>query len=312
MKIYFENHKVSDSPLSVLRHLYYYTKQYGLSVKQFTGQHWRYWEKLPDRLEVALGDEHKTKAIINELHKLAAESEKRQQRRRKQMNRGWAEKEVVINAQLISLLCALPPQIISAGFAKLTGEKSESNFRVVKLKIPKEDVKKQDYDFVEPDLLFLNDDNLAMIEIKTRGGSSSNYSYPPRQLLNYLRLAYECDKSKDPMPSSFSHIVLVPTVDRQWFYSAEKWIINLQDGQNKKMTIDFDTCFKLSKYSKEKYYEDFKRLMAKFPIYVRSWSDFANAFNYAADEYPNGQMKPHIKAITAELSELSDKSTKFI
>jgi len=256
MKINFENHKISDSPLSVLRHLYYYTKQYGLSVKQFTGQHWKYWDKLPDRLEATLKNKRKMNIIIRELHRLAAQSENRQQRRRKQMHSGWSEKEVVINAQLISLLCALPPQIIASGFAKLTKEKLESSYKVVKSKIPKENVKKQDYDFVEPDVLLLSDNHLIMIEIKTRGGSSSNYSYPSRQLLNYLRLAYECSQSKDSMPSIFSHIILVPTVDREWFYDAEKWIKHLQSGPHQKMIVNFDICFKLSKYSKNKYYKD--------------------------------------------------------
>lgn len=312
MKINFENCKISDSPLSVLRHLYFYTVQYGLSVKQFTGQHWKDWEKLPIRLENAVGDIDKMQDIIKELHLFSAGSKNRQEKRREQMKSGWAGKEIVINAQLISLLSALPPRLISAGVDKLTSQKIAPEYRVVKLHIPKEGVKKQDYDFVEPDLLLLGNNHLVMIEIKTRGSSSSSYSYPARQLFNYIRLAYECGQSEGKLPTIFSHIILVPTVDRQWFYNSEKWIKFIQSGENKKMIVDFDASFKLSGYSKEKYYNSFKKLITRIPLYVRSWNDFTNAFDYAAKKYSNKEIKQHIKTITDGIKELSDKSSKFI
>ena len=48
VQIRFKERPIYRAPLAVLEHLYYYTVQYGLSVRQFTGQHWKYWEKLRD------------------------------------------------------------------------------------------------------------------------------------------------------------------------------------------------------------------------------------------------------------------------
>ena len=48
--IELEERPIHRAPLAVLDHLYYYTVQYGLSVRQFTGQHWRYWEHVPSGL----------------------------------------------------------------------------------------------------------------------------------------------------------------------------------------------------------------------------------------------------------------------
>ncbi len=53
MKISFTKRPIQKAPLSVLRHLYYYTAQYGLSVRQFTGADWSYWAELPKKLKAA-------------------------------------------------------------------------------------------------------------------------------------------------------------------------------------------------------------------------------------------------------------------
>ena len=70
MKIIFKKRPIHRAPIAVLQHLYYYTAQYGLSVRQFTGAHWTYWEKLPEHLRNAQNNPEELKSIIEELKKL--------------------------------------------------------------------------------------------------------------------------------------------------------------------------------------------------------------------------------------------------
>ena len=74
MKITFKERPIHEAPLAVLKHLYYYTTQYGLSVKQFTGAHWHYWEKLPERLRKAQKNPKQIESIIVELEVLQGQN----------------------------------------------------------------------------------------------------------------------------------------------------------------------------------------------------------------------------------------------
>ena len=115
MDITFKKRLICRAPIAVLQHLYYYTAQYGLSVKQFTGAHWTYWDKLPERLRNVQRAPKELETIIEELEKLALGSEQRLKARRLQLSR-WAEKEIVLNAQLLSVLSALPNDFLALGF----------------------------------------------------------------------------------------------------------------------------------------------------------------------------------------------------
>ena len=145
---------MASGPLSVLNHLYYYTVQYGLSVNQFTGAHWKYWEKLPEALKKALGNREALSRIIGDLERLTSKSGERLLRRREQRLRGWAEKETVINAQLSSLLSALPGRILSLLVKELTREAGLAReYVVVDLCMEKNGEEQGDGDFVDPDFL---------------------------------------------------------------------------------------------------------------------------------------------------------------
>ncbi|MEA1926910.1 MAG: hypothetical protein U9N73_01795 [Candidatus Auribacterota bacterium] len=85
MKITFTDWKISQAPITVLQHLYYYTHQYGISVRQFTGQHWRYWEELPELLREAQDNPENLDKLIRELGKLSAGSKDRILKRRSQI-----------------------------------------------------------------------------------------------------------------------------------------------------------------------------------------------------------------------------------
>jgi len=119
LKISFSERLVYRAPLEVLQHLYYYTTQYGLSVAQFTGAHQKYWERLPAQLKKAQNSPEKMNSIIKELEVFAAGAKKRLLKRREQKDKGWAEKEIVLNSQLLSVLAAFPSELLANGFKEL-------------------------------------------------------------------------------------------------------------------------------------------------------------------------------------------------
>jgi hypothetical protein len=107
MQINFEPVRVLDSPITVLHHLYYYTVQYGLSVRQFTGRNQEYWRVLPSQLRKALGNAKHLEQITRGLEEIAAGDKDRLETRRKRKD-GWKGKEIILSAQLSSVLSALP------------------------------------------------------------------------------------------------------------------------------------------------------------------------------------------------------------
>ncbi|MFC1818925.1 hypothetical protein ACFL0B_07515 [Thermodesulfobacteriota bacterium] len=311
MKIFFEERPIYKAPLEVLQHLYYYTTQYGLSVKQFTGEHQKYWERLPERLQAASQSEDDLKSIINELEQLAKDSEARLRKRREQKDRGWAEKEIVLNAQLLSVLAAFPRQILADGFKKLT----QSNLLPPELKIVDVSLLKDDgspvFVFVEPDLLLLGNHHLLMVELKTRGGAKSSRNYPPSQLLNYLRLAAECiESSSDNLPTAFSHLVLLPSSDLKWFDNYSEWV-SVDSEIDGKLIIDADKCIQLGGHKSSYDHENVRDLFYKIPIYYRSWEQLEEAFKLAVETYGDKKNMDHWIEVCRELTDLAKVAGKY-
>ena len=151
VQITFRERPIYQAPLDVLGHLYYYTTQYGLSVKQFTGEHWRYWEKLPKRLRQAQDSPEELEAIIVELERLAAGSGDRRRKRQAQIQGRWAQKEIILNAQFMSVLAAMPDELLALGCQSLTGSKDlAGEYRIVQLEM--QGPEGEWVDFLEPDL----------------------------------------------------------------------------------------------------------------------------------------------------------------
>lgn len=119
LEIAFHPVKITDAPLRVLQHLSYYTVQYGLSVKQRTGADRKYWRELPTRLRAALDNVDGLEPILNELDNFAKGADERKKKLGDQRIR-WAQKEIVMSAQLESLLAALPGRLISGAFTHIT------------------------------------------------------------------------------------------------------------------------------------------------------------------------------------------------
>jgi len=311
MEIKFDPRPIYQAPVAVLRHLYYYTTQYGLSVKQFTGAHWQYWVELPERLVKAKGDAKKLNSIISELKKLASRSEERLKKRRAQLKGGkWEEKEIVLNAQLLSVLGALPGELLSLGLKHLTGDPDiPRSLQIVDL-IMKSD-QGEDTDFVEPDLLLLGGNHLLMVEVKTRGGADSSRSYPPHQLLNYLRLVLECRNSFDPsLPRDFAHLILMPSTDPKWLENHSKWVLQICDGEGK-LKVNASALINSAKKKRGYNYQQLKLLAAQVPIYYRSWDQLYEAFRIAAEQFGDERNNMHWDKIVREIRVLSQKAGKY-
>lgn len=311
MQIIFEERPIYQAPISVLEHLYYYTTQYGLSVKQFTGAHWSYWEKLPNLFREVQDDPDKLNSVISNLEQLASGSEERMRRRRSQLIEGkWQEKEIILNAQLLSVLAALPSELLALGFNNMIGIKSiYTQLKIVNLVMRGE--KGEDINFVEPDLLLLGNRQLLMIEVKTRGGPRSSRKYPPYQLLNYLQLVRKCrDLGTVNLPEEFTHLILVPSTDPIWLENHREWVSESSDNEGRLRVIP-DACIRLSKKKASYDYERLKDLINEIPIYYRSWQQMDGAFKLAIELFDDKRNHMHWRSIGCEINMIAARAGRY-
>ena len=311
LQIAFKDRPIHRAPLEILQHLYYYTTQYGLSVAQFTGAHQSYWEKLPQELRKAMDTPKSLNSIIKKLERYAKGAEERLIKRREEKDNKWAQKEIVLNAQLKSVLAAYPFELLSLGFKKLTDQENFPNsMRIVDLFLKKEDGREA-FSFVEPDMLLIGENHLFMVEIKTRGGIKSGRNYPPSQLLNYFRLIAECqDSNDDTLPKFFSHLIIVPSLEIKWIEKHADWIINTRDHSGK-LVVDPEGCIKAGSGKSSYNHERVKHLLSEIPIYYRSWEELADSFKEAAMEFNDERNQKHWLRLSEELSVLSNIAGKF-
>jgi hypothetical protein len=311
MKITFKKRPIYRAPIAVLQHLYYYTAQYGLSVKQFTGAHWTYWDKLPERLRNVQDKPEELETIIEELEKLALGSEQRLKVRRSQLKEGrWAEKEIVLNAQLLSVLSALPNDFLALGFMSLARTANLPDLLEI-VDLHMEGKRGEDTDFVEPDLLLLGDSHLLMVEVKTRGGVDSSRTYPPHQLLNYLRLVLECKNSSDAsLPRHFTHLILMPSTDLKWLENHSEWVLQSCDGEGK-LKVNPSALISSAKKKSGYNYKQLKVLAGQVPIYYRSWNQLHESFRIAAEQFGDERNHTHWEKIVQEIGEISQIAGKY-
>lgn len=311
LQILFKDRPIHRAPLEVLQHLYYYTTQYGLSVAQFTGAHQKFWENLPKELRKAKSSEKDLENLIEKLEGYTEGSQERLIKRREQKDKKWAQKEIVLNAQLISVLAAFPNELLSLGFKELTAEENLPNsIKLVDLVLKKEDGNDA-FLFVEPDILLLGEDHLLMIEIKTRGWSKSSRNYPPSQLLNYFRLIAECQDSSDHnLPKKFSHLILVPSPDIKWLEKNSDWVITTKDDHGR-LVVDPGGCIKSGSGKSSYNHERVKSLLCEFPIYYRSWDELEASFNNAILKYNDERNHSHWQRLCEELFFLSNTAGKY-
>jgi hypothetical protein len=309
VQISFKERPIFRAPLDVLEHLYYYTVQYGLSVRQFTGEHWTYWEKLPKRLRQAQSRPEELEALIVELEALAAGSEERRRRRQAQIEGKWAEKEIILNAQLLSVLAAMPGELVALGFQNLTGcQDLDGSYRIVELKM--QGPEGEWVDFLEPDLMLLGERHLLMVEVKTAGKSSS-HKYPANQLLNYLHLIAKCREADEPnLPDRFAHLILVPSMEPKWLVKHAEWVLTTGDEQGR-LRVDAEACIGLSKVKAEYDYDTLGRLAHEIPIYYRSWRQLYEAFDLAIPQFGDERNLEHWERIGSEVRELARRAGQY-
>ncbi len=312
LNISFYKRPIYKAPTEVLQHLYYYTAQYGLSVAQFTGKHQDYWAKLPSRLHAAQYNPEKLNHIIEELEKLAEGANYRLRKRREQKDKKWAEKEIVLNAQLLSVLAAFPKKLLANGFKELMIPKYlPESIQIVDVSFKNKDGSDA-FVFVEPDILLLGNNHLLMVELKTRGWATSTRKYPPNQLLNYFRLIAECQDSKDnTLPTSFSHLILVPSSDQKWLENSSKWIIETCNAEEGRLVVDPDNCIKYGRGKSSYNHERVRDLLNNIPIFYRSWDQLETAFKNAINKYNDKRHIDHWMDICQELTDLAIIAGKY-
>jgi hypothetical protein len=312
LKISFPERPIYKAPLEILQHLYYYTVQYGLSVRQFTGAHQNYWEELPKRLREGQNNPHKLEEIMQELEQLAEGADERLKKRRSQKDGKWAEKEIVLNAQLLSVLSAFPEELISLGFNILIRtEILPQHLQIVDVSFKKEN-DRDAFVFVEPDILFLGNDHLFMVEMKTRGGTKSSRNYPASQLLNYFRLIAECQDSEDnSLPTTFSHLILVPTMDPKWVENYSEWVLDICDKDEGRFKVNPDACIRIGGEKSSFNHERVRNLLDETPIFYRSWKQLDDSFKSAIQKYDDKRNQGHWYKISRELTDLAKIAGKY-
>jgi len=171
--------------------------------------------------------------------------------------------------------------------------------------------KGEDTDFVEPDLLLLGNNHLLMVEVKTRGGADSSRSYPPHQLLNYLRLVLECRNSFDAsLPRNFTHLILMPSTDPKWLENHSEWVLQSYDGEGK-LKVNPSALINSAKKKPGYNYQQLKLLVAQVPIYYRSWAQLYEAFRIAAEQFGDERNNTHWDKIVQEIGEISQIAGKY-
>lgn len=303
--ITFRQRKIADCVTATLHNVYYYTGRWGLSVRCFTGEDWKYWETLPRRLRDVQTSPPALAKILDELQKLASKSKERRNRRESLVRRGgFSKKEVVINEQMLAILAALPHPLLSAAFRCLTFEGAlPDEGRLVERELPTGE------QLVEPDFLILGGRQLLMGELKVKADSSpKDTKYSANQLHNYLSLAVKClSEGGSGLPNRFSHIILLPSVDLRWFDRGRFWITDLQYGPDRRMQLDIKMTHELAQKSKpQKYVKDalrLGRLLDDIPVFCRSYFDLADALKRVITGYP---LELHWRRIHGELWELAE------
>jgi hypothetical protein len=310
VQITLKERPISRTPLVVLTHLYYYTGQYGLAVRHYTGKHQSYWEKLPRRLREARSSQEDLESVIQELEELAAGAEERTKKRRAQKDGEWAKKEVVLNHQLVCVLTALPEDLLALGFKRTMGcEHLPGALRIVDLEM--QGPAGEHVDFIEPDVLLLGEDTLLMVEVKARAGARSYCVYPPSQLLKYLHLAAKCRDAEDAsLPGQFTHLILVPSTDPKWLERHSEWVLDTSD-EGGRLRVNPDACVQLSKRNKSLDYERVKALSHEIPLYYRSWEQLSRAFDSAIQESADRRDFRHWRRIVDEIHELATRAGRY-
>jgi len=112
-------------------------------------------------------------------------------------------------------------------------------------------------------------------------------------------------------PTSFSHLILVPSTDRKWIEKHKDWVLNTNAEPDGRLTVDLDSCIRLSKKNSS---FDFKKLRREFmevPIYYRSWQQLHESFEKAMKKYDDFKNEKHWQNIVAEIGVLSRTAGRF-
>lgn len=304
MGLHFTDRRITDGVLNLLQNIYFYTGRWGFSVASFTGENEEYWEALPRRLRSALGNPRRLESIIAELEGLAEKAEERRMKHQILITKdGFQRKEVVVNEQLLSVLSALPHDLLGRCLRSLTSDEVlPAPARLVERHLG---TKEQ---LIEPDFLVMADRHLLMGELKIKASSeTSDTKYDANQLCNYLSLAVKSrQENTAELPQYFSHLVLLPTIEHRWFVRGREWVLELQTGPNRRMRIDPEACFTLAHGDKKQRYvtngAHLASLLNDIPVFCRTYRDLADALYNASIGYP---LEEHWRYLSGDLRDLA-------
>ena len=223
-------------------------------------------------------------------------------RRRQVKSGGFQQTEAALNEQLLALLSALPSLLLAKCFVRLIGDDVlPEPARFVKRHLGNGE------QIVEPDFLVRSNHYLLMGEMKVKGTSKKSDTYDANQLFN---LPQPCGKGASREQRIPTQALLashsLPTIDEQWFSQAGKWIIDLENGRDKRLRIDPQKCMQLVNKTKPHRYMTnvgtLSSVLGETPIYCRTYDDLPKALRAAAAEFP---LVEHWEHLAAKLERLA-------
>ena len=304
MSLHFSDRKMGDAIIAVLKNVYYYTGRWRLSVASFTGKNTDYWKCLPQMLRQVLNQPKHLEKIIIELEELANNDSKRKEKHQALVKEnGFQNMEVVVNEQLLTILSALPYDLLAKCLRILMSQVDlPAQARLVERHMGSGE------QLIEPDFLVMAEQHLIMGELKVKGASkTSDTRYDANQLHNYLSLVVKCRAvQNESLPNKFTHLILLPSVEHRWFVRGDEWVTELQTSTDRRMKINPATCFAIANKDKKQRYvksaTTLSALLDEVPVYCRTFGDLAEAFGKAVSGYP---LEEHWLRMQKELEELA-------
>lgn len=307
------------TPLSSLySSIYYYTRYYGLSVAQKTGKGQKYWlEDLPKMLRKAASLEDIGR-IIGDIDNLRSKSKDRQKVIREK-KRHKVQLEAYINAQLELFLQALNPETRHTFFSLvfslhphndlIQGYENELRYENGK--------PSNNHDFVEPDLVFANQEHLFLIEIKTGAkydasqlAKYAKFVVASQYLENTLRIPRRkmSDNESVPFPHSFSyfqHLIVLPDYKKKHFDKPQDWIESMPSSFGDRFQFSIDAVLKSLKSTNAPFTKDrMIEALGKLDVKVASWKDLGEHFSNALQTHYGKDLNTHWTSIQDQFFEM--------
>ncbi len=212
-------------------------------------------------------------------------------------------REATITTQLAGTLAAFPPAWLAGGFSNLLGRSQRFNdCRVVKYVI--------EPNFLEPDLLILDNKHLLMVEGKTHNRGKESYQFPPKQVIRYALLPVYRQQLQDvDLPTEFSLLILAPGDWRDWLGQHSDWVTGVDEAGGGRVAINPAKCMEFGANNRRvaRYRTEVLSILGSISIYYRTWRQLADAFTLLLDLHREDPYTHHWERLIGELNLLEMK-----